>query len=195
VEFSPLTKDVWTLSHACQGTLIMGETGSGKTSGSGSLIARKFLANGFGGLVLCCKDDEADEWRKMLKEAGREADGRFFNVDDHWRFNFLDYEGKTSAAKVFIENLVHLLLDVASVRKRSEPTGSEASYWLPQKKKLIRNAIELLKMAGLPTKLRSIYDLIRSSPEDARQLTDAQWLTESYLYQVLLQAEAQSGTD
>jgi hypothetical protein len=35
-----------------QGTVIFGSTSSGKTSGSGQLLALKFLKAGFGGLVL-----------------------------------------------------------------------------------------------------------------------------------------------
>src|SRR5215467_6345132 len=63
VHFSRLRADFWTLADACQGVLIQGENGSGKTSGSGQIFAKKYLENGFGGLVLCFKTDEADLWR------------------------------------------------------------------------------------------------------------------------------------
>jgi hypothetical protein len=63
VRFSTRPQDTWTLQDAFQGVLIMGENGSGKTSGSGKHFARKYLQNGFGGLVLCFKTDEADLWR------------------------------------------------------------------------------------------------------------------------------------
>ena len=52
VRFSERSEDIWTLSDAFQGVSIMGENGSGKTSGSGKHLARKLLQNGFGGLVL-----------------------------------------------------------------------------------------------------------------------------------------------
>jgi hypothetical protein len=81
VRFSERAEDIWTLSDAFQGVSIMGENGSGKTSGSGKHFARKFLQNGFGGLVLCFKTDEADLWQSYLQDAGRGADGRFFGVD------------------------------------------------------------------------------------------------------------------
>src|ERR1700740_1898036 len=58
VGFSKREADVWTLGDAFQGVLIMGENGSGKTSGSGELLARKYLKAGFGGLVLCFKTHE-----------------------------------------------------------------------------------------------------------------------------------------
>src|SRR6478736_622685 len=81
VGFSRRETDVWTLGDAFQGVLIMGENGSGKTSGSGELLARKYLKAGFGGLVLCFKTDEAALWQRYLKRAGRENDRRFFSVD------------------------------------------------------------------------------------------------------------------
>jgi len=37
---------------------LLGPSGSGKTTGSGQALARAFLENGFGGLVLCAKADE-----------------------------------------------------------------------------------------------------------------------------------------
>jgi hypothetical protein len=159
VHFSERRQDVWTLADACQGVVILGENGSGKTSGSGALLARKYLQAGFGGLVLAFKTDEAELWRSYLKAAGREQDGRFFSVDSEYRFNFLDYEARTSGID-FAENLVTLLLDVASIQKRTEATGSEAHFWLPQKKKLLRNAIELLLMAGKRIHLQALYRML-----------------------------------
>ena len=44
---------------------------------------------GFGGLVLCPKIDEADLWRKYLRETGREADGIFFGEDSAVQFAVL----------------------------------------------------------------------------------------------------------
>ena len=41
VRFSERPQDTWTLQDAFQGVLIMGENGSGKTSGSGKHFARK----------------------------------------------------------------------------------------------------------------------------------------------------------
>src|ERR1700736_236923 len=156
VWFSKREADVWTLGDAFQGVLIMGENGLGKTSGSGELLARKYLQAGFGGLVLCFKTDEAALWRGYLKRAGREDDGRYFSVDNAFRFNFMDYEAQGSGVD-FAENLVTLLVDVASIQKRTEASGSEAHFWLPQKKKLIRNGIALLLMAEEPIQLRSLY--------------------------------------
>ena len=48
----------FTVRDACEGVLILGGLGSGKTSGSGALLAKKYLTNNFGGIVLTAKEDE-----------------------------------------------------------------------------------------------------------------------------------------
>lgn len=192
VRFSELKTDEWTLADSFQGVLILGENGSGKTSGSGRILAKKYLEAGFGGLVLCFKTDEALLWKRYLKDAGREKDGRFFSVENDFRFNFLEYEAKTSGVD-FAENLVTLLVDIASIQKRTEASGAEAHFWLPQKKKLLRNAITLLLMAGEPVSVRTLYDMIVDSPRDMAQAVSQQWQSTSFLYALLQKAEINAG--
>src|SRR5580704_12740959 len=111
---------------------------------------------------------------------GREIDGRFFGIDEGFRFNFMDYEARSSGLD-FAENLVTLLVDIASIQKRTEPTGSEAHFWLPQKKKLLRNAITLLLLAKAPIQLRTLYEMIVSAPKDAQQVISGDWRKQSYV--------------
>lgn len=201
VRFGKDDKDVWRLEDACQGTLILGETRSGKTSGSGAMIARKFLESGFGGLVLCFKsdpgnpkNDEAQLWKSYLKRYGREQDGRFFSEEGEHRFNFLDYE-KGCSGLDFTENLVTLLVDVASVQKRSSSSGgSEDSFWRPQREMLMRNAFALMMMAEKPIELRTLYAMIRDVAQTTNQLDSPTWQKRSALWKMLLDAERISGT-
>ena len=87
---SSSAKDALTLADAKTGVLITGQTGKGKTSGPGRLLAKAYLRAGFGGLVLCAKIDEADLWRNYLRETGRATDGIFFgeNVEDGLVYSF-----------------------------------------------------------------------------------------------------------
>src|SRR5215467_15436673 len=174
VRFSRLPADTWTLADSFQGVAIFGENGSGKTSGSGRVLARRYLEAGLGGLVLCFKTDEADLWHSYLRAAAREEDGRFFGVNEAFRFNFMDYEARSSGVD-FAENLVTLLVDIASVQKRTEATGSEAHFWLPQKKKLLRNAITLLLLAEEPVQLRALYEMILAAPKMPDDVSTAKW--------------------
>jgi hypothetical protein len=49
---SSSVKDALSLAGAKTGVLITGQTGKGKTSGPGRLLAKAYLRAGFGGLVL-----------------------------------------------------------------------------------------------------------------------------------------------
>jgi hypothetical protein len=57
----------FTIADAQAGVSVMGATGSGKTSGPGALLARAYLKNGFGGLVLCAKP----EFSRLFKQNQR----------------------------------------------------------------------------------------------------------------------------
>jgi len=186
-------KDYWRLRDSLEGLAIFGAQGSGKTSSSGRLIAHKFLRAGFGGLVCCAKADEADLWRRYLGETGREADGRFFSVDGDLRFNFVDYESKTSSLG-FVENLVTLMCDVASIRRSAEGGGNQA-FWIAERAKLVRNGLTLLLLAEQSIEIRSLYAAIASSPRSAAQLQSEEWRKKSYLYQLLCAAQARHGVD
>ena len=56
--------DFWTVGDSVCGTLVLGSTGSGKSSGSGEQIAGAFLSAGYGGLVLTVKPDECATWAR-----------------------------------------------------------------------------------------------------------------------------------
>jgi len=82
----------FALADACEGTDIIGATGSGKSSGSGQTLALAYLRAGFGGLVLTAKPHERRIWESYFRANGRLADLRVFAADGPYRFTFLDYE-------------------------------------------------------------------------------------------------------
>jgi hypothetical protein len=133
--------------------------------------------------------DEADLWRRYLQETGREQDGRFFGVDQSFRLNFMDYEAQGSGLD-FVENLVTLLVDVASIQRRAEATGAEAHFWLPQKKKLLRNAIGLLLLAKQSIQLRTLYRMIVAAPKHPDEIKSLEWQRDNLLFELLERAYA-----
>ncbi len=189
VRFSDRKEDIWTLQDAITGVLVIGETGAGKSSGPANLIAGKFLNAGFGGIVLCHKSEESDIWVKRLKRANRGSDIRVFGIDSPFRYNFLDFESQTKGSGLDqIDNLVNLLRDIASVR-RTAPIGNDASFWVPMQKLLIRNCLSLLILAGEPLSLKSMNELIQSSPGSIQETEDKRWQDKSYLYAMLEKAD------
>lgn len=184
--------DAWRIKDACEGTIIFGGTGSGKTSGSGHALARAFLESGFGGLVLCAKPDEPHLWRRYAAEAGRESDLVMFSAEGRG-FNFMHYESLRSGAGAGLtENLVNLFMEVASVGSgETRPRGGDP-FWERAMRSLVRNAVDVLVMAGEPVSLHAMFEVIRSAPPDAASLASEGWRERSACWRHLCAARGRA---
>lgn len=155
--------DSWTIDDAVKGTSIMGGTGSGKTSGSGKKIAHKFLAEGWGGLVLCAKTDEAELWEEYCRDAGREDDliiftkGATFDQEEDEEtpeeivFNPIDYEMKREGEGAGeTQNLTNIFMNIYRMGNRiaNEGDTKEERYWDTALKRCLNRVIELIKLSG-----------------------------------------------
>ncbi len=172
----------WTIRHACEGTLVFGATGSGKTSGSGRTIAVSMLHAGFGGLVLCAKPDELRMWRRYARATGREKDLLVFSPESGARFNFLDYESSRSGrGGGNTEGVVSVLMQCAEIGGSAGRDGEE--IWGKAMRQLLRNAIDLCRLAGRPLKMELIHRIALGEPEldgligiaEKRELTPARF--------------------
>lgn len=153
----------WTIRHACEGTVVFGATGSGKTSGSGRHIAHAMLRAGFGGLVLCAKPDEADRWCEWAEECGRKGDVRLFGADSGFGFNFLDYELNRGGPGAGIsENAVSILMQCA---ERSGGGRSEDGIWEQAARQWYRNAFDLLRIAGERVTVSALHKMVTDVKE------------------------------
>jgi hypothetical protein len=177
-----------TLRACCEGILITGSTGSGKTSGSGAAIAKAYLRNGFGGIVTCCKPDEPEVWRRYARQTGREHDLIFFGPRHPHRFNYLNFAAHLTPPDLRpTENLTQLLGTVIEVANRGQSSGSQDPYWGRAAQQLIRNAVDLVLLArgtnGLS--LQEIYQTIITAPLDLEQLNSREWKRASRCMQLL----------
>src|SRR5690348_7647790 len=73
------------------GVLIIGRTGSGKTSSSGMVLARRIVQDknkNSCGLINAAKPEDVGMWKQIFAEAGRSNDLIIFDASGKWRFNF-----------------------------------------------------------------------------------------------------------
>jgi len=159
-----------TLRNACEGVQIFGGTGSGKTSGSGRTLAHAFLRAGFGGLVLCAKVDEADNWERYTRECGREHSLIRFSDKTGGRFNFLDYAlltGKTT------QDAVDVLMNVVKVANgEAVETSSKDPIWEQAAEQMLSHVIDLLYCAYGTVRLVEVGELAESAPKSIEQGND-----------------------
>jgi hypothetical protein len=178
---------VWTLNDAFQGCQVFGGTGSGKTSGSGEAIAKTFLRQGFGGLVLTAKPDERALWQRYCAETGREL--TIFAPDNKYGFNFLEYEySRGGLGAGLTSNVAELFAAIAEIMQAK--AGSMDAYWMNALKQLLRRAIDLLVMAKGKLSLPLLLDLIMSAPQSLEEANSDSWKNSSFCAECLREAEA-----
>lgn len=154
----------WTIRHAVEGVQIFGGIGSGKTSGSGRMLALKYLKAGFGGLVLTVKPSEKDDWIKYCDLTGRRADLLIVEKGEHNYFNFLDYESQGEGET---ENVVQVLKTVIRAGEDKEGGGGGDAFWDTALDMLIFNVIDLCKLAYGTVSVQKMFDIVQSLPTKA----------------------------
>jgi hypothetical protein len=190
--FSYSKKDHLTLGRACEGILIMGATGSGKSSASGRTIALSYLRAGFGGLILCAKSDEVRVWEQYCRETGRSDDLLIFSPEKPWRFNFFGFEiQRKGRGAGLTENLRKLLNTIANITKQDAAKGGgqeDGPFWEDSKDQLLRNAIDLVILAKGRISVGDLYLVLSSAPKSIEQSKSAEWQRDSFCYQCLREA-------
>jgi hypothetical protein len=186
---TPLLKlsdeDNFDLAAACAGVHIFGGIGSGKTSGSGRMLAGAYLRAGMGGLITAVKFEEIELWQRYSKQHGRESSLVLFTESEG--FNFIAYllaqQGMEGIGTV-VETFMYIL----EAAKRASPTASQRggeAFWEDSTRQVLRYAIPVLYSA---TGTLSISDLIRfisTAPTQLKDVTDPEWQKRSFFYQVI----------
>ncbi|MCI5091155.1 hypothetical protein [Phaeodactylibacter sp.] len=168
IKFSNNPRDFWTIRDAVKGTQIFGGIGSGKSSGSGKSIAKAFLRNGFGGLVLCAKPDERKNWEEYARQTNRENDLIIFSEGSEYEFNPLQYEMTRSgkgAGEVF--NLTNLFMEIYKMGNRFSGGGGGGEserYWDNALRRCINRMIQLLGLAEEEISIRNMRRLLSAAP-------------------------------
>jgi hypothetical protein len=183
-------QELWTVGHAVQGTLIAGQTGSGKSTGSGKQILCSFLEAGFGGLVLCAKADEADHIRTQCRACGREEDLIVVQPGGPWRFNPFTHEAERAGTS-HVESIVGLFSALLELTQRSGGSSGRDGerYWVLACLQLVRNFVNLLLLATGRVSIDELYAAIVSAPNSLDQAASQAWRKSSRCSQLLMQAD------
>ena len=155
----PGTKTPITWADSLEGTLILGTTGSGKSSGPGKYTASAMLKSGFGFLVLCAKSDEAKRWIRYAEETGRSDDVVLFNEESGLEFNLLQYEIKREgkgAGQVL--TLVERLMNLNEQNRihLSGGDGTEEPFWNSALRRLMGRAIGMLLIVEIEISMKNL---------------------------------------
>lgn len=163
-----LSKIPFTLRDAVEGVHVFGASGGGKSSGPGYALAKAYLSYGMGGIVLCVKPDEANNWLTMARKAGREQDVLLFSPENRAAFNFVDYEnsrGGRGAGQV--ANIVAIFSEIGEIVGEGEGKRDE---WFAAMQVFLRNAVTLLKLAECTITAEAIRNIASNDSEHLDKL-------------------------
>lgn len=181
--------EIWSLRHAVEGLLILGTTGSGKTSGSARAFAKAMLLMLFGGLVLTAKADERGLWEALCKATGRLDDLIVVRPDRPWRFNFLDYELKRGGDGAgHTENIVNMLMTVLEVAERNQQSGGgreDEGFWKRAMRQLVRNLVDLLVISTGSVSVPDLHRLLIAAPTSHDEMRSPAWRERSFCFHCL----------
>lgn len=176
-------RDALTLGQAVQGVGIIGGTGSAKTSGSGRALALSYMRNGFGGLVLCAKPEEAALWQQYAKQTGRPASVMRIGAGTPWRINVLDYVlAKFGIEATSVAVAVLKLIADASRLAKSRPSADGSQFWEDANHQALMNAVPVLYAAHGRVRLDELHRFIQSAPRTEEEFKDTKWQDKSFLY-------------
>jgi hypothetical protein len=179
--------DHWTISDACEHTLIMGGTGSGKSTASGVALAHAFLRAQFGGLVLCAKPDERARWQKYAADCNRSQSLLIVNGSGQHRFNFLDYlmNRPKQRGGGIVYNAVEALIYLVRLLHGGDIESDNPDFWLKAIHQLITLALLALYHAYGKVSLDGLLKIINSAPKSEEEARDIEFQRGSFCYQTV----------
>src|SRR5579875_1123921 len=199
-DFHPLTVvrdwgrgEAFRIADALTGVCVFGATGSGKTSGVAQHLAMGYLANGFGGLVLCAKKEERYQWEAWAKATGRAADLVIIDAAGKWRFKFLDWEAaRAGQGGGLTINIVALLDEIAgniAGGAGKEEGGGDNRFFEDALHHMLTNLVDLPIFADLQVSLPLLRSIVTTAPTSLKELADADWQKNSVCWAIIEEAE------
>jgi len=185
--------DAFRIGDALTGVCVFGATGSGKTSGAAKHLALGYLANGFGGLVLCAKKEERKQWEEWAAKTDRTADLVIIDADGFYRFNFLDWEASRGGEGGGLTmNIVALLDEIAGTiagGAGKAEGGGDNKFFEDALHHLNTNLVDLPLFAGLPVSLSLLRSIVNTAPRSPAEAVSEAWQQGSVCFAILKEAE------
>lgn len=179
--FNPRSRCGLSLRDVLAGVLVLGDTGSAKTTAVLYPLILALMALSSGLLITAAKPDDATKSIRLAKLANR-SDVTVFRLGDAG-FNPLLHEQQTgSGFPGFIERLVDLSM---SPLRQQAIGGSSDPFWLSQSVNVCRSILTLLVHAGVDLSFRLVNEAIMSLPESQDDADDARWRARSPLIRAI----------
>lgn len=157
------------------GTLVIADSGSGKTANVGKQLACAFLRAGFGVVFHAVKSGDRDTYIAWARESDREKDVRIFSESSGLRFDPLAYEwSRPGRGAGDVESIIDYFSTLLSLGKPNGG-GNNERFWELAAEQAMRHAIKLIQLAGEPLSIVNIHRAIGSFPTHAGEQDEEGW--------------------
>ncbi len=191
-----LGDDVTTWRNAFEHTIIFGEIGAAKSTGSGAMYLMGFLQAGAGGIFGCVKPEDASQLQGYMRLAG--VSDNLILVEPgkrgekpRFRCNLLRLALLTAPSKgSSVERVVLTLMTIVEAAERGEKRGGVSDeFWTRSVRQLLRAIVEICIAARGTVSMRMIHDAIMSLPRSPQEVQSSEWQEGSFLYKLIAEAE------
>jgi hypothetical protein len=178
--------DCVTIEQACSGLLVIGATGSGKSSGPGDHLIRGLLHQGAGVLWLTAKVDEAERARRIVRECGRIKD--FVRVAPGSGYVCDPLEVELRSAGGSVQSAAQLLNLIVELTSRESTGHGDEKFWSLSFETHFYFAISAVWLAKGRATIPEVFRLIVSGPNSKEEVDSPEWRRSSFCAECLLEA-------
>lgn len=171
----------FTVRDLLTSVLILGRTGSGKTSSSGKLLGRAIVGHvGYMGhprscgLISAAKPEDVPMWQQIFADVGRSDDLLIFNVEGELRFNFLEEAARHGGTT---REVSRCLMTIAETLHsgNSRSGGDEGGFWEREQERMLYNAVEVLKLGRVPIGAPQLQQFIVTGATTPQEVAEPAW--------------------
>ncbi len=169
------------------GVLVMGDSGSGKTSGVLAHLVGATHALGCSLVHVSVKPTDPAYWTALAESWGRPVRRVRIGTD---RFNPLAYEQfRSDAGGGLVEDLTRLI--TLPLRRQGGSGGSGVDgFWRSDAERYVRHLVTIFPIAGVPLSYRLIYETLQTLPPSLEEVSDSGWQQRCPAFGALEEANA-----
>jgi len=159
------------------GLLVLGFTGSGKTSSSGRQIGKALVhdPNTFG-VILAAKPEDTPMWTRLFAETGQSHRLLVFDgePEGRLRFNFLEEAGRYGDST---RDITQCITTIGQTLRTNNQRGSgqNENFFAAQEERTFHHAVEVLKLARGVVTSSDLQQFITTAAQSVEEINDPNW--------------------
>ena len=185
--------DSWTIRDSLMHLLVLGTTGSGKSSTTMKYTSLAMLKAGYGCLFCIAKPEDAVAIKRLCHQAGRMPSVMEITASEG-EFNILAWELVRTGN---INQVTDLLDHVIDMVRNSGPSQGKLGdeFWSASKTAMLRATIPVVYCATNNVLIEDVLAFIRSAPSNPEQMKDPDWKRSSAFFRLFSLAALRMETE